>query len=433
MMTGSPGIEQGELLVHDSDGSRTMGSQEARLLQGTAELARALAEAATSDEVVGTWVRLGAAALDADFVNIGIVAGGTLRTLHPDWMDSDMAERYAAMPLSMATPLTDAVTSAHTVELHLPHPSDGRYAEMIADMEGTTLTSIVAVPVIRPGLGVIGAIGAGWRSSQVLDDLMRARLETIVQACGAALERAQRGDVQRDTLEQIQRSLLPDITSSREMAVSKVYLPATTHIGFGGDWYDQIVLDDGRVALIVGDVVGHGTAAAARMTQVRTALAALIDADCHLTELVTKATQVLQRITGERDYIATAAVVVVDLDAGTVCGITAGHPPPLVVGPDGELTWLDGARSAPLGLTTEVPAPQELRFPVDSTLVMYTDGLIERRGEPITIGLARLAAAAASSAPIIDDTELDLVVSSVLEPGDARRDDVAALTVHRRR
>lgn len=426
-----PVVEDGEVVaiipsaVDVTERRRTEAS-----LQALADLSRALAAAETTEAVTSAILALGPAAVGADFANVGVVEDEALHVVQPGSLAAWIAERYRIVPLRAPTPLADCVTSGQLVEVHGRDAAGGRYEEVVADMWRSGLASLVAVPVLRPDGVALGAMGVAWATPSPLDEATRARLETVVQACGAALDRARRGDQQRAVLDRIQRELLPVVAAPDGLAVAVRYLPATTAIGFGGDWYDLIPLGDGRHVAVIGDVVGHGLAAAARMTQVRGALAALIDAEADLPSIVERATGVLQRMTGERNFIATAALALVDPGAGVVDVVCAGHLPPMLRRPDGGVVCLDGARTPPLGLTGGRVGAQRADFPAGSTLFAYTDGLVERRGESITDGLDRLSCALGTTS--FDDAEraVDGLLDAVVEPGD-RRDDVAVIALHR--
>ena len=164
----------------------------------------------------------------------------------------------------------------------------------------------------------------------------------------------------------------------------------------GGDWYDAFELPDGRIALTVGDVVGHGLAAAAAMGQVRTALAALADHAAGPGELLERLDGFLAR--SKTTDFATVCYAVIDPATGILDYASAGHPPMLVVSPAGETIWLDQAQSgSALAATSPHARPHaSTLLEPGSLLVLYSDGLVERRGERLDDGLRRLAAAAAA-------------------------------------
>ena len=170
------------------------------------------------------------------------------------------------------------------------------------------------------------------------------------------------------------------------------YRAADAAMEIGGDWYDAVELDDGRLAIAVGDVVGRGLAAAATMGQLRAALGvtALQAAD------PSDAVAILDRYAGHVPgaVCATVAFAMLDPAAGNMTYTTAGHPPPLLVTPDGELSYLEGSVSWPLGVESanRRASAATAALPPGSLLLLYTDGLVERRGESLDVGLEHLRA-----------------------------------------
>ncbi|GAB7028780.1 SpoIIE family protein phosphatase [Streptomyces sp. NPDC021749] len=181
---------------------------------------------------------------------------------------------------------------------------------------------------------------------------------------------------------------VPDLARHEGVAVR--YLPAAGSLNVCGDWYDMVDLSDGRFAVAVGDVVGHGLKAAAVMGMLRSALSAAIRA----LERPAQALEVLglyaRSIEGALN--TTVVKVLVDPVSCLIIYSNAGHPPPVLVHTDGTCELLDKATDPPLGVRPQhVPRPQATAsYSPGDTLVMYTDGLIERRGEDIDTGLARL-------------------------------------------
>jgi anti-sigma regulatory factor (Ser/Thr protein kinase) len=194
----------------------------------------------------------------------------------------------------------------------------------------------------------------------------------------------------------------------------------------GGDWFDAINLPNGRLGLVVGDVVGKGVRSAATMAQLRNALRAFaLDR--------TRPAPTLARLNRLADGLpessfATVVYVVVDPET-LVCRMsTAGHPPPLAVYPDGTAEYLEGGRGLPLGTALDATYAQEtVEMPVGTTLILYSDGLIERRGQTIDDGLAELKEAALAGP--IDPERLAERVLDDLVGGAERRDDIVILAV----
>jgi anti-sigma regulatory factor (Ser/Thr protein kinase) len=221
----------------------------------------------------------------------------------------------------------------------------------------------------------------------------------------------------------LQRSLLPKrIVDVAGVTVAARYLPARDEVG--GDWYDVIELTTGKLGICIGDVVGHGLKAASLMGQLRAALHAYAlegHGPGRTLELVDRFVQNL----GEA-VMATAAYAVVDTDTGAVCYSTAGHLPPVVIGPD-EPRQLEVPPAAPLGAFPYTSYPQhEFSLASGETLMLYTDGLVERRGVPLTDGIDELVVAVRG----VEDP--DQACSRALErlvPESGLSDDVAIVAV----
>ncbi|HEY4348746.1 MAG TPA: PAS domain S-box protein [Gaiellaceae bacterium] len=227
----------------------------------------------------------------------------------------------------------------------------------------------------------------------------------------------------------LQRALLPGtLVVPGGVSVAARYEAASAALEVGGDWYDVFSLAGGRVAFTVGDVVGHGLAAAAAMGQLRTALATLAPYADSPGELLTRLDAFIAT-SGTTDF-ATVCYGVLEPATGVFEYASAGHPPILLVSPEGETRWLDGAQSPPLCGDDERQRPDaRVTLEPDSLLVLYSDGLIERRGELLTDRLDRLKSAGGALVGLPTSDVCDhLVVSLGVET--SRADDVAVLAVH---
>jgi PAS domain S-box-containing protein len=227
----------------------------------------------------------------------------------------------------------------------------------------------------------------------------------------------------------LQRALLPGtLVVPDGVSIAARYDAASKALEVGGDWYDVFPLADGRVGLTVGDVVGHGLAAAAAMGQLRTALSALARYTDSPGELLTRLDAFIAT-TNTTDF-ATVGYGVLDPATGVFEYASAGHPPLLLVSPRGETRWLNDAQSPPLCGDDERQRPQaKVILEPNSLLLLYSDGLIERRGELLTDRLDRLATAAGSlvgrpAADVCDQLVAALGVDT------SRADDVAVLAAH---
>jgi PAS domain S-box-containing protein len=229
--------------------------------------------------------------------------------------------------------------------------------------------------------------------------------------------------------ETLQRSLLPERLPRIEgLEIAARYLPAGHGAAVGGDWYDALERADGRVALVVGDVVGHGLRAAAIMGQLRNAFRAYGLAEASPAEVMARVNRLV--VSGEEEAMATVLYLVLDRETGDVSFASAGHPPPLVLSPDGA-RFLEGGRSVPIGAAEPgIFREATAVLPPGASLLLYTDGLVERRDTPLEQRLEALAEAAGRG-----DGELeglcDVVLAGVLGE-DVPSDDVALLAVRPR-
>jgi len=193
---------------------------------------------------------------------------------------------------------------------------------------------------------------------------------------------------QRHLVEELQTAILPAAPEVPGLRFDVSYFPASGPGFIGGDWYDVFVLPDGRVGLVVGDVVGHGLPAASAMAQLRNALRC----QAFLSESPAEALSKLSYYAAHADLgvFATVLYVVLDLDRRRLSWSHAGHPPGLLRSA-GTTSLLEGAGRPPIGFLHEDPFPlYDIELPDDAMIVLYTDGLIERRGEMIDVGLERL-------------------------------------------
>ncbi|WP_338776176.1 SpoIIE family protein phosphatase [Streptomyces sp. DG1A-41] len=235
---------------------------------------------------------------------------------------------------------------------------------------------------------------------------------------------------EREVALALQEAMLPDrrqVSHHHRAAVR--YRPAVGALNVCGDWYDLVDLVGGhRVGVSVGDVVGHGLEAAGVMGQLRSALSAA----SRVAEGPAQALDVLGRYAHvvEGAESATAVTTFIDFDRHTITYSSAGHLPPVLVHPGGRAEFLDGATDTPLDARPDpIPRPQaETAFTPGATLVLYTDGLVERRDEDIDTSLARLADALYRHRDQDPETLADTVLLELLPPGGAT-DDTALIIV----
>jgi PAS domain S-box-containing protein len=295
--------------------------------------------------------------------------------------------------------------------------------------------SVLSVPIRARGvtLGVAVFLRGQRPEPFERDDVLLA--EELTARAALSLDNARRYTRERTTALALQRSLLPQrLPKQTAVEVASRYLPASAHAGVGGDWFDVIPLSGARVALVVGDVVGHGIHASATMGRLRTAVRTLADVDLPPDELLARLDDLVSRISAEADagngddvesdVGATCVYAVYDPVSRRCCVARAGHPMPALITPDGAVSFLDLPADPPLGLGGLAFQSTEIELPAGSVLALYTDGLVESRGRDIDLGLERLRHALADAVPSLETT-CDNVLKAVLP--DYPADDVALL------
>ncbi|MGP4092175.1 SpoIIE family protein phosphatase [Streptomyces sp. KR55] len=269
-------------------------------------------------------------------------------------------------------------------------------------------------------------------------DLLLA--EEFVSRAAVSLDNARQYTREQTAALALQRNLLPHrLRGGTAVEAASRYLPADIDRGVGGDWFDVIPLSGARVALVVGDVVGHGVNAAATMGRLRTAVHTLADMELPPDELLARLDDTVQRLAEQDsdapDQIpavvgATCLYAVYDPVTRKCTMAAAGHPPPAIIDPQGQVTFPDLPTGAPLGIGLGIPFEAvELELPEGSLLALYTDGLIETRDHDIEEGMHRLGTALAQPGRSLED-----LCTRALEPfqGRAECDDVTLLLVRTR-
>ncbi|WP_165969893.1 SpoIIE family protein phosphatase [Nonomuraea terrae] len=300
-------------------------------------------------------------------------------------------------------------------------------------VHATGMHSLIVIPLQARGdvLGVATFARTTNPAPFTRDDLQLA--EELVTRAALSLDNARRYTRERLTALALQRDLLPhDLCGTGTVEVASRYLPSGTHEGVGGDWYDAIHLPGARIALVVGDVTGHGINAAATMGRLRTAVRTLAYLDLPPDELLTHLDHLIAR--DARGFEATGATclyVVHDPQTGRCTMATAGHPPPAIVSPSGDVTFPSLSAGTPIGVGLGTFQSHELYLPAGTLLALYTDGLIETRQADLDTGMARLGDALAREAR--QSVTLERLCTAVIDSivGDAPAEDDIALLMAR--
>jgi serine phosphatase RsbU (regulator of sigma subunit) len=259
------------------------------------------------------------------------------------------------------------------------------------------------------------------------DDL--ALLERVGERAALAIGHAQLRERERAVAEALQHSLLPErLPVVPGIALAARYLSRASGVHVGGDFYDAVHPQEGELGISIGDVAGKGLLAAATMGRLRNALRAYVFDGAGPSELL----RLLDRLVVEEDTMATAQHLSLDPVTGRLRFASAGHPPALRIGPDGASAWLEGALGPPLGTSWEPREEAEAQLQPGERLLLFTDGLVERRTGTLDDGLAQLAAVAAEAAGRDLETWCDVILERMAASTDGRfEDDVALLAVQR--
>ncbi len=268
----------------------------------------------------------------------------------------------------------------------------------------------------------IAALKLDWNGAPRLSAADLAALDTVADLCEQTLERTRLVAAEHQLITRLAARLHHTApTLPAQLDIAKRYRPAMTGLHLGGDWYDLISLPDDRLAIVVGDVVGHHIEAAADMAQLRTVINTLIRLDVPLEGLFARFTALLGR-----NFWGTAVVALIDLPAGRVDVVGAGHPHPILARPGRPPVPITLQRTAPLGLIQTDCQVTSVPVHAGDTLIIFTDGLIERRGSTYDDGEADLYARIAA-AP--SHATVDVLADAVLTAATISHDDQALVIV----
>jgi GAF domain-containing protein len=402
-------------------------------------IAEASVELASSLDYESTLARVAQLAVPtfADWCAIDLVKDNRLRRLAVAHVDPakvayahELAERYPSDPNSGAgawqvirTGRSELIAEI-TDEMLVAAARDEEHLRIAREL---ALRSVVTVPLIARGrmLGVITWVSAESQRRYTQSDVEFA--EDLARRAAVSIDNSELHSETLAVAVRLQHAVLPAALPSIEGCdVAARYLPSgRTEVG--GDFYDVIALADGRVALFVGDVMGRGVEAAASMAQMRASVRAYIAADPLPDVVLTKLDRMLTAY--QDDQFVTLAYLLADPARNELLVANAGHPAPILLRADSSVEQLPSADGGPLAIGEGERRRHRVRFDPGDTVLIFTDGLIERRTEDIDVGRARLTAALAGLADPDLDSGLRSIITAV---GDrAHDDDVAAVALRR--
>jgi serine phosphatase RsbU (regulator of sigma subunit)/CHASE1-domain containing sensor protein len=346
-------------------------------------------------------------------------------------IDEELPAALAAsggIPVSATSPPGRAVQEHKWILLEDVARASGEYRpDVLALLTANGFRALASIPLEDAEGSVVGLLGVTWDKPRRFDDTTMALLRTIAELCEQTLERARLHDSEHLLVQRLQNEALSAPPTLERLEMSVRYQSAVQTLSMGGDWYDAIVLDDHTVALVVGDVAGHGVPAIAEMIELRSAIHALLRAHHPIDQVFTVADSILS--SGDRTRIATALVAVFDSRAECVQYVSAGHPPAILRSPEGDVEVMMDGRRTVLGVPPTNPcAIARRRFAKGWTFVAYTDGLVERRREDILVSVDRLAADLGSSE--LQGEQLADAILLAHAPAEVAGDDIALVVVH---
>ncbi|MEU8341634.1 SpoIIE family protein phosphatase [Spirillospora sp. NPDC048832] len=355
---------------------------------------------------------------------------------NPAWTSTFPVGEVLVFP--EGTPYRQVMETARPV--HLPHiPLDeateiGKLWRRGPAGELLSGVSMVLLPLIARDtlLGFIACTRVpGFRKFDAYD--VEIGMEFAARAA-IVIDNARRFSRERATALALQRSLLPlRLSAPSSVEVRHRYLPGSKLVEVGGDWYESIALPGARVALIVGDVAGHGVRAAVTMGRLRTALHTLANLELPPADALHVMHELMIELGEQEPHFATCVYAVYDATTGTIEIASAGHLPPLLASPTGDNKYLQVPPAPPLGVASGA-AIESREFTVEdgSLFVIYTDGLVENRGRDIDDGLARLQRIFGPDS--VDRPMEDLAKATLAGVyADQHRDDIAVLIARLRR
>jgi PAS domain S-box-containing protein len=394
------------------------------LQRTTAALAGARSRRDVAEVVLDeAMARVGA---DAGLVLLLAGDGRHLEVVGHRGLSPDEVEAWSEVPIDRATPSVYAARDGRLVTIPDAETLSATFPGLAEWWAASGIAAAAAVPVMRAGR-VEGTLTLSWRSPRVLAPTERSLLEAIAGQCGHALHRAEGYEAEKRTSQVLQRRLLSDvpIVDARATIVTR-YRPANADLAVGGDWYDVVPLGPDRLAVVVGDVVGSGIDAAAIMGQLRSALRGIVAVEAEPVLVL----ESLDRLAASIDGASGATVCYADIDlaAGRARVSRAGHPPPVVVGASGGARLLDEHPDPPVGFARWPRRAVDVALGPGDALLLYTDGLVERRGTLLTDRLYVLVAAVEAARRDVLDDLVDDVLAACGEEA-PRRDDIAVLAV----
>lgn len=420
-------------LIEQLEHSLARGRQ---LLALTRSLSGALSVEAVADAVTANARQ----ALGTLFAGIALVeeSGRTLRYVSMAPLPAATAAVWGRIPLDRPAPVSDAARRVRPFFHEDVAQAVADFPDLGPHLATAGAAAIAHLPLVSGGGRVLGTLALSWSVPRPMPDEDRDFLVTLAGHTAQAIERAQLFERQRSAADTLQRAVLPDVLPDVPgVSLGARFVPASAGVGVGagvgaggevgGDWYDAFVLPDGRLGVAVGDAAGHGLPAARVMSVLRNALRAYALLGGGPGEVLSLLDRLVAR--NEPDAFATLAYLELDPATGAGCWAAAGHLPMLRVAADGTADFLPADADPPIGLLGGRARERQLRLAAGETLVLFTDGLVERRDADLDVGLAALRDAVGEGAGTEVAADLVQRLAARLIGGGGHTDDVCVVAV----
>ncbi|MFE2444342.1 SpoIIE family protein phosphatase [Streptomyces sp. NPDC059426] len=360
------------------------------------ELTDALAQALTMRDVVNAIADRVLPPFGASGMVVQLIEGSVIRIAGAVGYPQPFLESIDGASIHDVSPVSEVYRTGAPAFVESVEAYAARYPGMGGRPAAAQKQAWAFLPLIVSGRN-IGCTVVAFAEPRRLDAEERALLTALSGLMGQAIERARLYDVEHTRAKELQRGLLPRaLPSLPSVTTAARYLPASEGIDVGGDWYDVIPLSGARVALVIGDVMGHGLSEAATMGRLRTAVNTLAELEFPPAELLTRLNDLVSDL-GDNLY-ATCLYAVYDPANATCVFASAGHPPPAVVRPGHPVHFAGGAPDPPLGAARPPFETTGMTLEEGSLLVLYTDGLVESAARDIDRGMRHLASALSTAA-----------------------------------
>ncbi|MFL6126782.1 SpoIIE family protein phosphatase [Actinophytocola sp.] len=409
--------------------ARARDDEDSRHVARVAEFQVAMGSVTSIAEALTTLIAFPVAGQEATAAALGVREDSRIRITYEGQMLPELQDRYHVVGAESPIPLADVIRTGTPIVITDIADADPRYQWTLSDSEDS-VRALVIHP-IRDALGeVIAAAALLWSHPRSFAPADLEAIRVAMLTTATTVNRALAAEREHRIAVGFQEQLLRLDRGSTAAVIAAVYEPAAEAMRVGGDWYQATpVPDSTKLCVSVGDVVGHGLPAATVMSTLRAATAAATVTDTDPAAVLS----VLQRCAAAEPgaHCATVAYAVLDAATHTLGYACAGHPYPLVVLPDGTSRYLKDGRQMPLAASSGnalTGPPGHIELPPASLVLLYTDGLIERRGESLDAGFARLAEAAEACATLPAGAVCDELLRR-MAPARGYTDDVAILAI----